>query len=152
MEVRDQPHPPAALRFEKEAPEPTEYNAGWDPETVYVLQKRSISLSLAMVRHAARLTSGGSLRNYTQWVHHCVVEWQCVCVFLMVSVFWSVLTKRSHSGENLRVRTSALKPCSLVNVTNVEKKTACFFSTVQIKQFTIPVRVIDSWYPWRNHN
>ena len=66
MEVRDQLHPPAALRFEKEAPEFLEYDAGWTPETVYVLEKRSVSPSLVMVRHAARLTSGGSIRKYTQ--------------------------------------------------------------------------------------
>jgi hypothetical protein len=66
MEMRDQLHLPAALRFEKEAPEPIEYETGWALETVYVLVKRSISLSLAMVRHAARLTSGGSLGKYTQ--------------------------------------------------------------------------------------
>ena len=66
MEVRDQLHPPAALRFEKESLERLEYDAGWTPETVYVLEKRSISPSLAMVRHTARLTSGGPLRKYTQ--------------------------------------------------------------------------------------
>jgi len=31
MEVRDQLYSPAALRFEKEAPEPLEYDAGWAP-------------------------------------------------------------------------------------------------------------------------
>jgi hypothetical protein len=66
MEVRDQLHPPAALRFEKEAPEPLDYDEGWTPETVYALEKRSISPSLVMVRHAACLTSGGSLMRYTQ--------------------------------------------------------------------------------------
>jgi len=66
MEMRDQLQPPAALRFEREAPEPIEYEAGWAPETVSVLVKKSISPSLAMVRPTPRLTSGGSLGKYTQ--------------------------------------------------------------------------------------
>ena len=34
MEVREQLHPPAALRFEEDTPEPLEYDAGWAPGTV----------------------------------------------------------------------------------------------------------------------
>ena len=157
MEVRDQLHAPAALRFEKEAPEPLEYDAGWIPETVNVLEKRSIFPSLAMVRHAARLTSGGSLRKYTQRVHpscYAIIVWWNnktlrLCVFLTASVFWYNL---SNSGENLGVWTSSSKPCVLVNVNNVWEKSVCFVSTVQITPFNIPVRVTDRWYPWRNHD